>query len=222
MVSNDAQSKFSIAVARSEPLICEVRGERVILDSDLARIYGVPTKALNQAVKRNKDRFPEDFMFKLTRRELLRVESQITISVIRSNEFNRSQFVTGSQKHRDPRVLPYAFTEHGAIMAANVLNNQQAVQMSVFIVRAFVKLREILSTHKELAHKIAELERKLGTYDEAIVSIFAAIRQLMTSPAPKRHAIGFASKAKSGAAEHEMKKSKKTARRLSKSGTPRD
>jgi hypothetical protein len=130
-----------------EPLIRVIRGERVILDADLARLYGVPTKALNQAVKRNADRFPPDFMFQLTRAEA---------------DALRSQFVTlksGRGRHR--KYLPNAFTEHGAIMAANVLNSPQAVQMSVFVVRAFIKMRGVLSDTRALARKLADLEAEL-------------------------------------------------------------
>jgi hypothetical protein len=134
-----------------QTLIHEIRGQRVILDSDLARIYGVAVKALNQAVKRNAARFPEDFAFRLTRDEFDSLRSQFVI--LNDGGSNRSQFVTGSQKHRDPRYPPYAFTEHGALMAANVLNSRQAVEMSVFVVRAFVKLRDTLATHKELARE---------------------------------------------------------------------
>ena len=132
----------------------------MILDSDLARIYGVTTKRLNEQVKRNEDRFLGDFAFRLTNEELRDLISQFATSSPASVT-NRSQFATGSQKHRDPRYPPFAFTEHGAIMAANVLNSKQAVQMSVFVVRAFIKLREVLATHKELAVKFAELERKV-------------------------------------------------------------
>ena len=137
-----------------EPVIRIIRGQRVILDSDLATLYSVTTKALNQAVNRNSERFPEDFMFRLTKAEWKSLTSQTAIS-------NRSQFVTGSQKHRDPRYLPYAFTEHGAVMAANVLNSESAVAMSVYVVRAFVKLREVLASSDELAKKLDALERKL-------------------------------------------------------------
>lgn len=127
-----------------------MRGQKVLLDSELAALYGVITKALNQAVKRNANRFPEDFMFRLTRAETLTV--------------NRSQFVTGSthsQKHRDPRFPPYAFTEHGAIMAATVLNSPRAIEMSVFVVRAFVRVRAFLASNRELARRLAELEPEL-------------------------------------------------------------
>jgi len=117
----------------------------VILDSDLARIYGVTTKRLNEQVKRNAERFPEDFAFKLTKDETANLSSQIAT-------LKRGQNI---------KYLPHAFTEHGAIMAANVLNSKQAVQMSVFVVRAFIKLREVLATHKELGVKFAELERRV-------------------------------------------------------------
>jgi hypothetical protein len=112
-----------------------------MLDSDLAKLYEVSTKAFNQAVKRNRNRFPEDFMFRLA-----------------SEELNRSQFVTGSQKHRDPRYPPYAFTEHGVAMLSSVLGSDRAIQMNILIIRAFLKLRELLATHKDLARKMEHLE----------------------------------------------------------------
>jgi hypothetical protein len=104
---------------------------------------------------------------------------------------NRSQFVTGSQKHRDPRFPPYAFTEHGAIMAATVLNSARAVEMSIYVVRAFVQLRELLASNKEVAQKLAELERKLATHDQAITGIIKTIRELMNPQEPKKRPIGF-------------------------------
>jgi hypothetical protein len=145
--------------------------------TDLAALYGVATKVLNQAVKRNAERFPEDFMFRLTRTE--------------TEALNRSRFVTGSQKHRDPRFPPLAFTEHGAIMAATVLNSPRAVEMSVYVVRAFVQLRKLLASNTVLARKLNELEGKLKNHDEAIVAILSAIRELMNPPPPKRRGIGF-------------------------------
>lgn len=154
-----------------------LRGQRVLLDSELAELYNVPTKALNQAIKRNAARFPEDFVFRLDKTEV--------------DALNRSQLVTGSQKHRDPRFPPYAFTEHGAIMAATVLNSSRAVEMSIYVVRAFVQLRNLLASNKELAQKFAELERKVSTHDQAIVGILSAIRQLMNPPEPKKRPIGF-------------------------------
>jgi ORF6N domain len=154
-----------------------LRRQRIILDADLAALYGVPTKALNQAVKRNAERFPEDFMFRLTRAEV--------------EALNRSQIVTGPQKHRDPRFPPYAFTEHGAIMAATILNSPRAVEMSLYVVRAFVRLRELLASNTALARKLAELERKYQHHDEAITAILSAIRELTNPPPPKRRSIGF-------------------------------
>lgn len=158
--------------------ILVIRGQRVMLDIDLADLYGVPTKRLNEQVKRNLNRFPEDFMFRLTRAE---VES-----------LNRSQIATGSQKHRDPRFPPFAFTEHGAIQAANVLNSPSAVEMGLYVVRAFVQLREFLATNKDLAAKFNELEHKLSTHDQAITGLINNIRQLMAPPPdPEKRPIGF-------------------------------
>ncbi len=154
-----------------------VRGQRVILDRDLARIYGVETRALNQAVKRNPARFPEDFMFRLTRDEA---------------ELSRSQSVIlKGSRGQNVKYLPLAFTEHGAIQAANVLKSRRAIQMGVFVVRAFVRLRQILASNRELARKVDELERKLQTHDRAITDILKAIRELMNPPAPPRRPIGF-------------------------------
>jgi hypothetical protein len=161
-----------------ESLIITLRNQKIIIDRDLAEIYGVKTRRLNEQVKRNPERFPEDFMFQLTREE--------ADFWVRS----RSQIAT-LKRGMNIKYLPYAFTEHGAIMAANVLSSPQAVRMSVFVVRAFVKLREVLSTHKELAYKLAQLERKLQNHDESIRSLVIAIRQLMAPPAPKRRPIGF-------------------------------
>jgi hypothetical protein len=174
-----AQAKRSALVPVQDitRAILVLRGQRVLLDADLAGLYGVPTKALNQAVKRNAERFPEDFMFRLTRTE--------------TEALNRSQIVTGSQKHRDPRFPPFAFTEHGAIMAATILSSQRAVEMSLYVVRAFVRLRELLASNTALARKLDELERKYQHHDEAIAAILSAIRELTNPPAPKRRGIGF-------------------------------
>ncbi len=131
-------------------------------------LYGVSTKVLNQAVKRNVERFPHDFSFRLTRNEV--------------QALNRSQSVTGSQKHRDPRFPPFAFTEHGAIMAATIVNSTLAVEMSLYVVRAFVQLRELLASNVELARRLDELERKLEGHDAAITAIVSAIRELMSPP----------------------------------------
>jgi hypothetical protein len=152
-------------------------GQRVILDAELAALYGVTTKRLNEQVKRNAARFPADFLFRLDPTEV--------------EALNRSQFATGSQNHRYPRFQTFAFTEHGAIMAATVLNSPRAVEMSLYVVRAFVRLREVLASNAELARKLNDLERKLKGHDEAITAILSAIRELMNPPAPKRRGIGF-------------------------------
>src|SRR5690348_7793662 len=145
--------------------ILVLRGQRVVLDMELATLYGVTTKRLNEQVKRNADRFPEDFMFRLTRTEV--------------EALNRSQIATGSQKHRDPRFPPYAFTEHGAIMAATILSSPRAVEMSLYVIRAFVRLRELLASNTALTRKLDELERKYQHHDDAIKAILSAIRELM-------------------------------------------
>ena len=168
-----------------ETMICTLRGERVILDTDLAKIYGVQTRQLNQAVKRNIKKFPADFMFRLTRGD-----SELLAR-------SRSQFVT-LKRGQNIKYLPYAFTEHGAIMAANVLNSQRAVQMSVFVVRAFVRLRQVIVTHKDLESKLKELERKFASQDGQIRTLFQAIRQLMAPPDKKKRGIGFLVKEKAG------------------------
>jgi hypothetical protein len=170
-----------IPMERIERAILLIRGEKVMLDSNLAVIYGVSTKALNQAVKRNASRFPLDFMFRLS-------EDEVAV-------LNRSQIVTGSQKHRDPRFPPYAFTEHGALMLANVLNSERAAQTSVQVVRAFVRLRQLLSSNTELARKLEALENK---YDRQFKVVFDAIRQLMSPPKEKRREIGFHVKPEDG------------------------
>ena len=157
-----------------ESRIFVLRAQKVILDSDLAELYGVPVKRLNEQVKRNRERFPQDFMFQLSAEE---------------QESLRSQNATSKRGGR--RYLPYAFTEHGAIMAATVLNSERAVEMSVFVVRAFVRLREMLSTNQQLAGKIDELERRLDTHDASIQELIEAIRELMEPPAAPGRPIGF-------------------------------
>jgi hypothetical protein len=169
-----------------EPLIREIRGERIILDADLARLYGVPTKRLNEQVRRNADRFPQDFLFRLTPDEWSFLQSQT--AAMGGVEGNRSQIATGSQRHRNPRLLPYAFTEHGAIMAANVLNSPQAVQMSVFVVRAFLKMRSVLMDTRALARKLADLESelksRLDVHEVASVEILQRVMAIL-DPAPQ-------------------------------------
>jgi len=171
-----------------ESLIFTIRGQRVILDADLARIYGVPTKALNQAIKRNADRFPSDFIFQLTSQEVLDLKPKIAAS---SSVDIRSQFVTASKK-RNVRFLPYAFTEHGAIMAANVLNSKEAIQMSVFVVRAFVRMREHLISRSETEKRLLQIEKVLLAHDTHIRDLYEKIRPLLLPPPdPKKKQIGF-------------------------------
>jgi hypothetical protein len=164
-----------------EDRIYVLRGKRVMLDSDLADLYGVTTKRLNEQVRRNADRFPEDFAFLANNQDVASLRSQNATS----NDPPRGR---GGRRYQ-PRV----FTEHGAIMAAAVLNSPRAVEVSVFVVRAFVKLRELTLAHKEIGQKLNELERKVAGHDQAIAGLIEAIRELMTPPAPKKkRPIGFA------------------------------
>lgn len=155
--------------------IQKVRGERVIVDADLARLYGVPTKVFNQAVRRNLQRFPQDFMFELNAEEK---KELVTIC----DRFENLKHSTS---------LPKAFTEHGAIMAASLLNSSSAIDVSVFVVRAFVKMRQYLSQHQEILKKLSSLEQSVSTHDVHIKSIFHAIRQLMDGPQKSKKQIGF-------------------------------
>src|ERR1700732_336777 len=161
-----------------------LRGRRVLLDAELSALYGVTTKRLNEQVKRNAERFPEDFMFRLSRTE--------------TDALTRSHSATGSKNHRDPHFPPYAFTEHGAIMAATTLNSRRAVEMSLYVVRAFVRLREFLATNRAVARKLDELESRLQTHDEAITGILRTLRGLMSPPASERRGIGFTADLKEG------------------------
>jgi len=165
---------IKIPIERIEQKILEIRGERVIADSDLAEIYGVSTKRFNEQVKRNKDRFPVDFMFQLSEEE---VESM------------RSQIATASK--RNARFRPHVFTEHGALMAANVLNSPRAVEASVQVIRAFVKMRNLIATNAELSVKISNLEKK---YDAQFKIVFDAIKKLMMPPDKPKGGIGFINK----------------------------
>ena len=178
-------------------LIREIRGQKVILDSDLACIYGVSTKAFNQAVKRNLVRFPEDFVFRLIGEEVDQVSRPQIVTTSSATARMRSQSVTASK--RNVRYLPYAFTEHGAIMAANILNSPRAVQMSVFVVRAFLKMRALFDDKRELAKKLAALEReltqRLDSHEAAIVHVLQRVMDLIDPPAlplpPPKPRIGF-------------------------------
>ena len=167
-----------------ESAIHLIRGQRVMLDSDLAAIYGVTTKRLNEQLKRNSSRFPEDFAFQLTIEEFTNLKSQIATSSLRSP-------LGTSGLHGGKRKLPWVFTEHGALMLASVLNSDVAVQASVRVVRAFVKLRQMVAANAELAAKLEELERRLDSHDEAIVDLFAALRRLLESEPRKKREIGF-------------------------------
>lgn len=159
-----------------EQKIYLIRGHKVMLDSDLAGLYGVQTKYLIQAVKRNIARFPNDFMFCLDKEEF---------------KVLRSQFVTSNEGRGGRRFLPYVFTEQGVAMLSSVLKSKRAVLVNIAIMRAFVRLRRVLATHKELAHKLRELESKIERHDEEIQTIFEAIRQLMTPPERTSRRIGF-------------------------------
>jgi phage regulator Rha-like protein len=161
---------------RIERRVFFVRGQRVMLDHDLAKIYGVSTARLNQQVKRNMTRFPDDFMFQITKEELQ--------SLMLQN-------ATSKASRGGRRKLPFVFTEHGALMAANVLKSSKAIRMSVYVVRAFVRLREVLAAHKELAQKLKELEGRIEKHDYELTSIFQAIRQLMAPPEKPKRRMGF-------------------------------
>ena len=170
------EARSPVTAEGIEQAILLLRGQKVMLDSDLASLYGVATKVLLQAVKRNPGRFPSDFMFRLDVEEFA---------------FLRSQFVT-SKRRGGRRTLPCAFTEQGVAMLSSVLRSERAVQVNIAVMRAFVKLRGILSAHKELAGKLSELERKTERHDREIRGIFDAIRMLMAPPVPRRRrVIGF-------------------------------
>jgi hypothetical protein len=194
--------KKSLLHGPLEPLILVVRNQRVILDADLAKLYGVTTKAFNQAVKRNADRFPKDFAFQLTVGELKILRSNIVTSRLEPVDStgtysNRSQYVTGSQKHRDPRFRPWVFTEHGAVMAANILHSERAVQMSVFVVRAFVRLREHIAANAAILKRLAEIDRTLLQHDTALLDLYEKLLPLLQPPpGPPKRRIGFQSKGK--------------------------
>jgi hypothetical protein len=174
--------------------IRRIRDVAVILDADLAAIYDVPTKRLNEQVKRNKDRFPADFVFVLTAEEwrsILSEESQSSDSHI--DKGNRSQIATGSKstKHRDKRARPHAFTEHGALMAANVLRSAAAVKMSVFIVRAFVRQRDLLAGNEAILRRLAEIDKTLLLHDRGLRALYQKLLPLLQPPAAPKRELGF-------------------------------
>jgi hypothetical protein len=214
-----------------DSLIREVHGLKVMLDADLARVYGVTTKRLNEQVRRNQERFPSDFAFQLTAGEFDALRSQIaTLNDRKAGAVMRSQIATASGLSQTPpdmrcqsstaskrniRFLPWAFTEHGAIMAANVLNSPRAAQMSVFVVRAFVKMRGLLGDSRELARKLAALEKelkeRLDVHEAAIVSILQRVLDLIDPPAlpePPKKRIGFQVKEPRGIYQVRRKKAR--------------
>jgi hypothetical protein len=169
-----ASKQLPIRVDRIEKAILLIRGQKVMLDRDLAELYAVETGALNRAVKRNIQRFPEDFMFQITDEEAERLRCQTGIS---------------KRGRGGRRYLPYVFTEQGVAMLSSVLNSERAIEVNIAIMRVFVRLREMMATHKELAFKLIELEERLEGHDEQIQNIFEAIRQLITPPEPPRKRI---------------------------------
>lgn len=175
--ANPAITKAALSPHTLGGRILQIRGQRVLLDADLAELYDVDTKRLNEQVKRNANRFPADFMFQLTQEEFADL---------------KSQFATSSWGGR--RKLPFAFTEHGAIMAASVLNSRRAVETSVYVVRAFVQLRELLSSQKVLAEQVTKLERRVSHHDQSLTEVIDALRSLMERPSPTKRSIGFTAK----------------------------
>jgi len=168
-------SKEVIPIERIASAILVIRREKVMLDSDFAALYGVATGHLNRAVKRNRSRFPADFMFELTAEEVANLKCQIGISS------------WGGRR----RARPHAFTEHGIAMLSGVLNSERAIKVNIAIMRAFVRLRQMIDTNRELAQRFSELEQRVGKHDEEIAAILEAIRQLMTPPEKPRREIGF-------------------------------
>lgn len=196
-----------------EPLIIVIRNQRVILDADLARLYGVPTYRFNEAFKRNRHRFPGDFAFQLTAGEFSRLRSQIANSTIQGNDkpndmanssqfamsssqantaLSRTQFAESSSRHRGAVYRPWAFTEHGAVMAANILRSERAIQMSVFVVRTFVRLREHVAANQAILKRLAEIDKTLLEHDSALTDVYEKLLPLLQPPPeePKRR-IGF-------------------------------
>ena len=198
-----APKKPSLSAEPLEPLILRLRGRRVMLDSDLARLYGVSTKRFNEALKRNKERFPDDFAFRLTATELSILRSQIATSRLQvpeiKNEIHlRSQAMTSSsaQSTTDPwggrRSSPWAFTERGALMAANILRSAHAVQMSVFVIRAFVRMREQIAANTAILERLAEIDNTLLEHDSTLRDIYRKLLPLLEpAPEPPKRRIGF-------------------------------
>lgn len=167
--------RLPVPIESIERRICLIRGEKVLLDADLAILYEVETKTLNRAVHRNLDRFPDDFMFRLTKEEL---------------ENLRCQF--GTSRWGGRRYQPYAFTEHGVAMLSSVLNSKRAVQVNLRIIRAFIALRETLAAHKDLARKIEDLQRQQKQHGEQLGAVYSIVKSLIEAPARPKRRIGFA------------------------------
>lgn len=180
---------------RLEPLIFALRGRRVVLDADLARLYGVSTKRFNEAFKRNRRRFPEDFAFQLTIAEFEKLRSQLATTTPQPTDavgHNWSQFATSSSLHRGEVYRPWVFTEHGALMAANILRSDRAIQMSVFVVRAFVRLREDVAANTAVLRRLAEIDESLLRHDVALRDIYQKLLPLLQPPPnPPKRRIGF-------------------------------
>ena len=179
-----------------EPLIFSIRGHRVMLDADLARLYGANTKRFNEAFKRNRDRFPDDFAFRITGTEYANLRSQIATSSAQPMDSKRentnwSQFATSSATRRGRTYRPWAFTEHGALMAANILRSEHAVRMSVYVIRAFVRLREELVANAAILKRLAQIDRTLLQHDSALRDIYRKLLPLLQPPPdpPKRRIV---------------------------------
>ncbi len=175
---NLTSSGLAVSVQFVERRIYLIRGHKVMIDEDLAELYGVSTKQLNQQVRRNLKRFPDDFMFQLTKQE---------------TEILRSQFVTSRSAHGGRRSLPYVFTEHGVAMLSSVLNSERAIEVNITIVRAFIRLRQLLESNEELNRKFAAVIRKLSTHDKYFQVVFNELKKLTEQPEPSRKQIGFKS-----------------------------
>lgn len=184
---NLTTSSLSVSVQLIERRIYLIRGQKVMIDFDLAELYGVPTKRLNQAVSRNKKRFPEDFMFRLTKEEA----ESLRLQFATSNENLRSQIVTSSSGYGGRRYLPYAFTEQGVAMLSTVLNSEQAIEVNIAIMRAFVRLRQMLETNEELNRQFAAVIKKLSTHDKYFRVVFDELKKLTEKPRSSGRQIGF-------------------------------
>jgi hypothetical protein len=193
---NLTTTSLSVSVQLIERRIYLIRGQKVMLDFDLAELYGVATRQLNQQVTRNKKRFPEDFMFQLTKEEAEALRSQFVISNAKTSDFGpktailRSQFVISRSKRGGRRSLPYAFTEQGVAMLSSVLNSEQAIEVNIAIMRAFVRLRQMLETNEELNRKFVAVIKKLAEHDKYFTVVFDELKKLTEKP-PSGRQIGF-------------------------------